>query len=306
MKAGDFLLFGNNNYGYDHLITDLKKISSLFNIELFSIGKSVLDRNIYCIKIGHGPVNVFYNGAHHALEWITAPLLARFIYDTLTYYQGKRRLVSFDINDLFKKVTIHIAPMINPDGVEIITNDDFMQTPYHKKITLLNGNENYKKTWQANINGVDLNHNYDANFTYGKEMEIKNGIYGPANTRYSGFFPESEPETKAVCDYVRANNFSLVIALHSQGKVIYYDYNGYVPKNGYEIAKEMGNLSGYMPDKTTGFASFGGFKDWFIDKFDKPGYTIEVGTGKNPLGIYQFEEIYQEILPMLICGAFLA
>ncbi len=300
------MLFGNDRYGYDCLKQDMEKISSLFNIRLFSIGRSTLGRDLLCMKIGYGPKNVFYNGAHHALEWITAPLLVRFIYDSLTFSQGRKRLASFDINDLFKRTSIHIVPMINPDGVEAVTNPDFITSPLAERIIIFNNGENFTKTWQSNINGVDLNHNYDANFSFGKSVEIKHGIYGPSSTIYSGLFPESEAETKAVCNYVRNNDFKLAMAFHSQGKVIYYDYNGYVPENGYEIVRELGDISGYMPDKASGFASFGGFKDWFIDKFNRPAYTVEVGLGKNPLGIYQYEEIYRDILPLLICGAFLA
>ncbi len=301
-----FLLFGKDNYGYNCLKHDLEEISSLFNIRLSSIGKSVLGKDLFCLTIGHGPVKIFYNGAHHALEWITSPLLVRFIYDLLTYAEGCRRLVSFNINDLFERTSIHIVPMVNPDGVEVVTNPDFRKSPLYSKILFLNKGDNVVKTWQSNINGVDLNHNYDANFSYGKNKEIEQGIYGPSNTRYSGLHPESEPETKAICDYVRSNDFKLTMALHSQGKVIYYDYNGFVPANGYEIARELGVVSGYMPDRASGFASFGGFKDWFIDKYKLPAYTVEVGSGKNPLGIYQFEEIYKDVLPLLIYGAFLA
>ena len=300
------MLFGKDGYNYKDMLRDLIDVSALFDVDLYSIGKSVLGQDLWCVKLGCGSVNIFLNGAHHALEWITSPLLVRFIYDILTYAKGEKRLVSFDVRELLSKTTIHILPMVNPDGVDVVNNPDFSSSPYYEKIKKLNKEEDFTKNWQSNINGVDLNHNYNANFHYGKNFEIKNGIYGPCNTRYSGLFPESEPEVKAVCDYVRKNNFGLVMAFHSQGKVIYYDYNGHTPQNGYEIAKELGAVSGYRPERTTGFASFGGFKDWFIEKFDKPAFTIEVGMGKNPLGIYQFEEIYNDILPLIITGSFLA
>ena len=50
-------------------------------------------------------------------------------------------------------------------------------------------------------------------------------------------------------------------------------------------------------------SSFAGYKDWFIQNFRRPGYTIEVGSGTNPLPLSQFEEIYRDNLPILITAA---
>ena len=52
-------------------------------------------------------------------------------------------------------------------------------------------------------------------------------------------------------------------------------------------------------------SSFAGFKDWFIQEFNKPGYTIEAGIGVNPLPISQFNEIYNDNIGILILGAIL-
>ena len=53
-------------------------------------------------------------------------------------------------------------------------------------------------------------------------------------------------------------------------------------------------------------SSFAGYKDWFIQTYKKPGFTIEVGLGLNPLPISQFEQIYNDILGILILGSILA
>ena len=43
----------------------------------------------------------------------------------------------------------------------------------------------------------------------------------------------------------------------------------------------------------------GGFKDWFIDKFRRPGFTVEIGIGKNPLPPERADSIYRQIKEML-------
>jgi len=59
--------------------------------------------------------------------------------------------------------------------------------------------------------------------------------------------------------------------------------------------------------ETTPFASgFAGYKDWFIQNYNLPGYTIEVGTGQNPLPISQFQNIYTKNIGILILGMLLS
>ena len=64
------------------------------------------------------------------------------------------------------------------------------------------------------------------------------------------------------------------------------------------IAKILAAASGYRLVDNTGLASHGGFKDWFIEYFNKPAYTIEIGKGKNPLPISDFDGIFEKTLPM--------
>jgi len=49
--------------------------------------------------------------------------------------------------------------------------------------------------------------------------------------------------------------------------------------------------------------SFDGCKDWFISKFNRPGFTIECGKGKNPLPLSDFVGIYNDIAEALILMA---
>jgi len=54
-----------------------------------------------------------------------------------------------------------------------------------------------------------------------------------------------------------------------------------------------------------GITSYGGYKDWFIEKFERPGYIIEAGSGVNPLPISQFTKIYRDNIEMLLLSAIL-
>ncbi|PPK48883.1 M14 family metallopeptidase [Clostridium algidicarnis] len=295
----------NIDYTYEIMERDMVGLKARYPfIERGILGKSVLEKNLYYIKLGNGPNEVFYNAAHHSLEWITSTLLMKFIEDFSKAYSEDGIINGYRIKDIFNKSTIYIVPMVNPDGVDLVIDGLKRDNPYYSRLIQWNkGSSDFSKDWQANIRGVDLNHNYDASWALSKQAEVVYGIYGPGPTRYSGPYPESEPETKSLADFTRAHNFRLVIAYHTQGEVIYWKYLNIIPNDSRKIAEIFSKASGYILSETTGIVSYAGYKDWFIERFVRPGYTIEVGKGKNPLPISQFDKIYRDNIEVLLLGA---
>lgn len=232
------------------------------------------------ITFGRGKDEVLINGAHHGLEWITTPLLLRFLRDCCEHYVSGKRLKGYDMRCIFDKTTLHIMPMVNPDGVDIVLNDGIR--------------------WQANGRGVDINHNYNALWHKAQQMEREAGITGPCWSRYGGAAPESEPETRAVTDFVRQHNIRRLMALHTQGEEIFYTFNGLEPQESLPLAMQMARVSGYKISHPEDIASCGGCKDWFISEFRRPGFTIEAGHGTNPLPPEQFDEMYKKLIGILL------
>ena len=295
----------NINYTYEIMERDIQGLKARYPfIETGIAGKSVLGKNLYYIKLGNGPNEVFYNASHHSLEWITSVLLMKFIEDFSKAYAEGTNLRGYNPRDIWSKSTIYIMPMVNPDGVNLVLDGLQRDNPFYASlIRWNNGSTDFSRVWQANIRGVDLNHNYDASWNLSKQAEATFGITGPGPTRFSGPFPESEPESKAVADFTRSHNFRLVIAYHTQGEVIYWTYLNIIPPDALRIAQLFSNVSGYDLSETYGIASYAGYKDWFIDKYRKPGFTIEVGRGINPLPISQFNEIYNDNIELLLLAS---
>lgn len=292
----------NVNYTYAILQNDIEGLVKRYPfIETGIAGKSVLGKDLYYIKLGTGPNQVFYNGAHHALEWITSPLLMKFIENYSKAYSDGTLIKGYNVRDIFSRSTIYIIPMVNPDGVDLVIDGLKADNPYYSRLIAWNkGSTDFSKVWEANIRGVDLNHNYDASWDLSKKAEEIYGITGPGPTRYSGTSPESEPESKAVANFTRNHNFRLVIAYHSQGEVIYWTYSNIIPQDSKTIALLFAKVSGYSLAQATGIVSYAGYKDWFISKYIRPGFTIEVGTGKNPIEINQFNKIYNDNIEILL------
>lgn len=82
-----------------------------------TVGNSVLGNPIYVIKLGRGPRKVFYSASIHANEWITSPILMKFVEDYCISYVNRSNLYGYSIRNLFNSTSIYIMPMVNPDGV---------------------------------------------------------------------------------------------------------------------------------------------------------------------------------------------
>ena len=66
------------------------------------------------------------------------------------------------------------------------------------------------------------------------------------------------------------------------------------------MAQVLASSCGYSVSAPKGLASHGGFKDWFIDTLGRPGFTFEVGKGKNPLPVSDLEPIYAKLKEALV------
>lgn len=271
---------------------------------LFTYGKSVMGKDLRGITIGKGDRQVFYNAAHHANEWITTPVVLKFVEDYAFAYANHESIGIEDAESLYRRTTLFVSPMVNPDGVDLVTGALSSGEYYRKAVTIA---ENYPSVqfpegWKANIAGTDLNLNYPANWEKAKELKYAQGFVSPAPRDFVGTAPLSAPESKAVYDLTNEHDFRLILAYHTQGEIIYWKYLDYDPPRALEIGQLMSERSGYPLELTPEYSSYAGYKDWFIETFNRPGYTIEAGEGVSPLPLSQFGKIYRDNLGILTTG----
>ena len=273
-------------------------------LNVSSIGETILGKAIYCIDLGdqNADKEVFYVGTHHATEWITTLILLRFINEYCEYYKSAEKIFGISMNKLFGERCIHIVPMLNADGVDLHFHGE-ENCILKERLAGMSGGD-YSK-WQSNARGVDLNHNYDAGFYEYKVLIGTKGIE-PGTTRYCGEYPESEPESGAVANYLRFNEkIGAVLTLHSQGEKIYCSSQGVCPDHIKSIGRQIEKLTGYELDEPGGLASYGGLTDWYIKEIGKPSFTVECGLGENPLPLTDFYKIYSELRRMLFLLPFM-
>ena len=211
----------------------------------------------------------------------------------------------YDPVALFRDISLYIAPMINIDGVDLVTGNIKASSNFYTNAQKIASNFPeipFTSGWKANIVGVDLNLQFPADWERAKEIKYAQGFDKPAPRDFVGYGPLTAPESIALYNFTLENDFKLVISYHTQGKVIYWQYQDYTPEESLNIAQNFARVSGYTIENTPYESSFAGYKDWFIYKYRKPGFTIEAGSGKNPLPISQFDQIYTDNLGILILG----
>ena len=134
-------------------------------LNMQTVGNSVLGKPIYVVKLGNGPKSVFYSASIHANEWITSVVLMKFIEDYAEAYVNNDTLYNRSVRNLFNTCSIFIMPMVNPDGVDLVTSSISSSSPYFKNALAISkqfSNIPFPSGWKANIRGVDLNLQFPA------------------------------------------------------------------------------------------------------------------------------------------------
>lgn len=287
-------------YDFAALTADLAKLADLYPFMVQrTIGASVMNKPLTEIRVGRGGKRVHANGAFHANEWITTPVLMQFLNDYALALTNNGSIRGLWMAPYYETTMLSVVPMVNPDGVDLVINGPPAEEPYRTQVLDINeGSANFSG-WKANIRGVDLNDQFPARW----ELESARGRRQPAPRDYAGEAPLTEPEAQAMAEMTRQGDFLRVLAFHTQGEVIYWGFENLEPPESEAIVREFARVSGYEPVRT--IESYAGYKDWFIQDWRRPGFTIEAGFGVNPLPLSQFDEIYEECLGILLANLYL-
>lgn len=266
------------------------------------IGKSLCQRGIFVLDIGRGGDPLLIAAGFHGQEWSACLDALRFAEILLRSRACRRPIWGISPAALGREVLI--VPCVNPDGVQIAVNGADGAGKYSGSVSEICAASDEK--WNANARGVDINHNFDAGWDKLREIETEAGILGPSPRRYGGYKPESEPETASLVALCKSRRPAMALALHSQGEELFWRYGENVPPRSEILARILSAASGYKLVENDGLASSGGFKDWFIERFNRPAFTVEIGLGTNPLLLADFEKNFEKLLPLLTLALVLA
>lgn len=265
---------------FSELNDSIIELKNVENIDFFVLGDSLLGQQIYCVHVGSYAGNqIIMEGAIHAREYITAPLLVEIA----------KYLAPMQLNG-----GIYIIPMVNPDGVRLVLDGtDWLACEKLRKfiINVNNGNTDFSE-WKANLNAVDLNVNFDALWGEGAQ-----NVFCVSPQNFVGYYPNSEREVRNLINFTLKENPSLTLSYHTKGNVIYYGFETLSEKSlsrDLEFAKSISSITGYQLIKTE--KSVGGYSDFVSMKLDVPAFTIEVGSDSltHPITIDNLSEIFEQ------------
>lgn len=280
----------------------IRRLSRLYGFSMRQLTETAWGRPVTALVAGTGGRQVLFTAAHHGNEWITAPVLLKFAQEL-----GKGgKLYGVDAGLILKNTRVHLVPMVDPDGVDLVTGAiEPGSLEYESAAALADRYPRipFPRGWKANLLGVDLNLQYPAGWLQAREIKFSQGYDRPGPRDFVGRAPLTQRESIALARYTEEVDPALVLAYHTQGQVIYWQYQDITVPGAEELAREFARISGYALEQVPYASSFAGYKDWFISRFRRPGFTVEAGLGENPLPPEQFEEIYRRNLGILVTAA---
>ena len=165
--------------------------------------KTAFGRPMKALVIGSGERKVLFTAAHHGNEWITAPLLLKFIEELAEGITVGGKLWGVDARTIQKAATIHTVAMVDPDGVDLVTGGIAPGTLEYASAESLAARYPgipFPDGWKANLLCVDLYLQYPAGWLMAREIKFAAGYTRPGPRDYVGRAPLSQRESKALAE----------------------------------------------------------------------------------------------------------
>ncbi|KAM9836034.1 carboxypeptidase B2 [Aulostomus maculatus] len=241
-------------------------------VKVILLGSSYEKRPLYALKLSldnrPNKKAMWIDCGIHAREWISPAFCLWFVQYSLSFYRQNQ-----DLTHILDNMDVYVLPVFNPDGYRYTWTTNRM---WRK-------NRSYGTS--SNCVGVDLNRNFDANWcTEGASDE-------PCSEIYCGAFPESEPESQAVANFLRSHKDSiqLYFTIHSYSQMLLFPYSCTKEeadnhRDLLEMAKEAAqkirrhyrSVYKYGAGAQTIYLAPGGSDDWVYNQGIKYSFTFEL------------------------------
>lgn len=271
-------------HGIEHSYFEIKRLISAIAakypfISVSNIGKSASGREIPILSLGaSGDFTLFIAGDDPTCR-ITTLILLKFIAELSEKISAGEQMCGINIRKAMFGRGVAVLPLLNPDGYEIALRAENGCGQMAHKISRLCGGEFYK--WRANLRGVELSRNFFPGFEQRRCEERLQHISGPRFEGFSGYRPESEPETTALADFCRNKNVRQLINLSAFGQTVMYSGRPVAPPRSVKMAEVMAAVTSFTVTPPISDVDFG-IGDWFVYEFQRPAIGVKIGAGSAP------------------------
>ncbi|KAM3857148.1 carboxypeptidase B2 [Diretmus argenteus] len=236
------------------------------------IGSSYEKRPLYVLKLSvedkPNKKAIWLDCGIHAREWISPAFCLWFVQYSLFYYKQNP-----DITSILDNMDVYVLPVMNPDGYRYTWTTNRMWR------------KNRSESPDGACYGVDLNRNFDAKWcTEGASDK-------PCSEIYCGQFPQSEPESEAVANFLRIHKDSvqLYLTIHSYSQMLLFPYSytldeadnhndmlAMAQEAAQKIRRHYRNIYKYGAGAKTIYLAPGGSDDWAYNLGIKYAFTFEL------------------------------
>lgn len=268
-----FLTFHNKAGPVAPLLNKSENLGPLHTV----IGTSVQGRSINAYTYGTGKTQIaFVGGVHGGYEWNSVVLA----YKLLDYLDANPTAVP-------ENLTVTVIPSANPDGVYKVTGKNGRFTSVD-----VSTDKEILASGRFNANNVDLNRNFDCKWK--SESTWQDKIVSGGKSVFS------EPESRAIRNFVLENNPVAVVFWHSQSGAVYASQceKGILPET-LNIMNAYSKASGYKAVKTFNAYATSGDSEGWLASIGVPAITVELTTHetieweKNLAGVKALFEYYR-------------
>lgn len=285
---------------YDELLDALDQMANLYP-EIISVRAPVSSelthqgRSLQWVRISdnagvdESEPEILYTGLHHAREPMSMMQMIYFMWHLLENYA-----TDTEIKYLVNNTELYFIPCVNPDGY--IYNEQIAPDGggmWRKNMR----DNNVDEVFDEKDDGVDLNRNY----AYQWGLDDEGSSAHPGSIVYRGPEAFSEPECRAVRDFVQEHDFLLALNYHAFGNFLIYPwgFNGSVNPDsvifqnyGEVLSLENGYEAG-TTQQTLGYLVNGVATDWMYAEHDIVALTPELGD--EEVGFWPPQD---EIIPL--------
>ena len=284
------LVDGAKTITYDEVAAKLKLVSSMYPsvTKLQEIGKSVEGKSLYALKVGAGKKEVLMDASFHGREHMTTNVLMEMIDTYVKAYVNGTKIEKYDVKKILSEVSIVFVPMVNPDGVTLAQGGK-VKTSMTKLKAMNNNSTNFNR-WKANINGVDLNRQFNVNWHLIKTTK-------PSFKEYKGKAPNTEPEALAIKRLIDRGNHLAYVSYHSSGLIIYWSQTKTKFSRTKKLVRGVSNITGYklMP-VTKKNEPIAASEDYFTKVKDRPAMTVEIApfAGEASVPLKRWNNVWKQ------------
>ena len=265
-------------FDFEGFRASLIELGSEGDVRCDVLARSILGREIPMLTLGHGKRAVVYVGGVCGTEWILSEVLLDLARDYRVRSQKGTKAFDVSLPYLTAERRIIVVPLLNPDGVSYATEGIGAENPLSERVLKMNGSADLG-AWQANARGTDLACNFDAGFG---ARRAATGLLNGAPAGYGGEYPESEPESAALCRLLRFLGEDLLGALEFRlgAGETRCSCRDKLSAKTMAAGRILSKATGYPLVDIESAVPEGSVSDWCIEKLSRPAYRVDCDVRK--------------------------